>query len=249
MTPESTDFWNESSNTEVPEPPKASYDTLPDGVTIIARTTSSEDKETVHPKIKEFDGRDGPFYMAKFPLIVLGGDIKLPAKFIGRYLFLDLGVEKPTVERLRGSIASAEAKSASDGLINRLKGQLGSLDKYPCGPELYNFILDTLAPEGESATTRWAQARAVLAAKAKELDYTPAMFKGNTQYLYAETFKQVLMDKQYTVIGRTYTPRQKEGSLYSPQQTLGSIGSDTEEQRKKRRVKIVEAIARDDGGF
>jgi len=240
-----SDFWNDAAENDVPEPPKPTYADIPDGMALLVRTTCSTDKETVHPKIKEIDGKSGVFYRFKAPVVVLGGETKLDPKFIGRYLFLDLNVEKPTEAQLEKAIATATA-NGNEATANRLKGQLSSLDKFPCAPELYNLILDTLAPEEGKANERWAKARAILAAKAQELDYTPAMFKNNTQYLYAETFKQVLMDGTYNLIGKTYTPKQREGSTYEPQQTLGSIGVATPEQMKKRKVAVIAGLVKEE---
>lgn len=241
MTP-TTDFWDDAAgNTDVPEPAKPVYDNIPDGVNLIVRTTCSTDKDTVHPKVKPIDRKDGSgeFYRFKAPVVVLGGEGKLDAKYVGRYLFLDLNVEKPTVEQLTKAIATATA-NGNDATVKRFEGQLKALDKYPCAPELYNLILDTLAPEGDKAADRWPVAVAVLKAKAKEMGYTAENHKGNTELLFANTFKDVLLAGSYNIIGRTYTSKQKEGSTFEPQQTLGSIGSDTEEQRKKRKVKLID---------
>ena len=236
-----SDFWDDAANSEVPEPPKPSYEGLPDGVTVICRTTTMEDKETVRPSIKPIEGKNGTFYRFKAPVIIIGGDSKVDAKFMGRYLFLDLNVEKPTRDQLEKGIATAKA-GGFESTENRLKGQLGSLEKFPVSPELYNFMLDTLVPEGASAAARWAEAVGILKVKAKECGYTPSTFEGNTQLLYATTFKEVLLGKSFNVIGKTYTPRQREGSTYVPQQTLGSIGSDGDEQRKKRKVRVMEVV-------
>lgn len=237
-----SDFWDDSANSETPEPPKATYEGLPDGVNVIARTCSGQDKETVQPKIKDIDGKNGTFYRFKLPVVVIGGESKVDPKFVGRYLFLDLNVEKPTVEQLNKAIATATT-NGNDATVKRLQGQLGALDKYPCAPELYNLILDTLAPEGEKASERWPVAVAQLKAKATEAGLTLASCKGNGQYLYAAAFKELLMGQSFTVIGKTYTPKQREGSDYTPQQTLGSIGVDSTEQRKKRKVALIDAPA------
>jgi hypothetical protein len=239
-----SDFWADSLEVDVPEPPKPVYEGLPDGVTIIARTTDATDKDTVRPSIKEITSPKGTFYRFKCPTVVIGGEAKVDAKFVGRYLFLDLSIEKPTVEQLEKGIATATA-NGNEATANRLRGQLSALDKYPCAPELYNLILDTLAPTEDKAPERWAAAKAILASKAKELGYDPSKFNGNTQYTYAETFKQVLLAKQYTIIGKTYTPKAREGSTYTPGQTLGSVGADGDEQRKKRKVALIEAKKED----
>ena len=243
-----SDFWDDAANSEVPEPPKPSYEGLPDGVTVLCRTTTSEDKETVRPIVKPIEGKNGTFYRFKAPVIIIGGDNKVESKFVGRYLFLDLTVEKPTKAQLEKAIVTSTA-GGFESTTNRLKGQLGSLEKFPVSPELYNFILDTLAPEGTSTATRWAEAVSILKAKAKELKYTPEAFEMNTQLLYATTFKEVLLSQSYIVIGKTYTPKQREGSTYVPQQTLGSIGSNGDEQRKKRKVRLMEVITNDDVPF
>lgn len=241
----SVDFWDDASNEDVPEPPKPSFAGIPDGLTLIVRTTDRTDKDTIQPSIKEVDYNDQTFYKFKIPTVIVGGDAKLDPKYVGWKVFLELNIERPTVEQLTKAIATATAND-NKATVSRLEGQLKALDKYPCAPELYNLMLDTLAPEEGKAGDRWAAVKAVLATKGRELGYTPEMFKGNVQYLYAETFRQVLLASQYQVIGKTYTPKQRPGKTYQPQQTLGSIGSDTVEQRKSRKVALI--AAKDEAG-
>jgi hypothetical protein len=237
-----TDFWDDAANEDVPEPPKPSFDGIPDGLNVIARTCDQTDKPTVQPSIKPIESATGAFetfYKFKSPMVVVGGEAKLDPKFVGRYVFVEFNVEKPTVERLNKSIATASA-NGNDATVKRLEGQLGALDKYPCAPELYNLILDTLAPAPGTAAERWVIARAMLGGMGKAKGYTLEACNGNSQYLYALAFKDLLLAQSYQVIGKTYTPKQREGSTFEPQQTLGSIGSYTEDEAKKRKVKLMD---------
>jgi hypothetical protein len=151
-------------------------------------------------------------------------------------------VEKPTLDQLNTWLERA----STDAAKNRLNGQIKSHSKYPCSPELYNFILDTLVPEDGTAADRFPKAMAILGAKASLLGYTPETFGGNTQLLIATTFVQVLMSGTFTIIGKTYTPKQKEGSTFAPQQKVGSIGIDNAEQRTKRKVTEIAKPSNED---
>ena len=248
-----SDFWQQASLAQVPEPPKNTYESLPDKVTVICKTTTSADKDIVQPKLREVNRKDGSgsFYTLKVPMQVIGGDAKIKPSHIGKgYFFPEFNIEKPTVEQLEARIASSEA-AGYESTVNRLKGQLKSLDAFPVAPELYNFLLDSLVPEGPTTQARWQEAAAILSRKSESVGFTvdgvPAeSFKGNTQYLIAAAFHAMLMDNSYTVIGGTYTPRQKPGSDYVPTQTVGSFGSYTEAESKRRKVKLIEAEAKDD---
>ena len=114
-------------------------------------------------------------------------------------------------------------------------------------PELYNLILDTLAPEGADTQARYQAAMAKLSEKATALGQTPETFGGNTQLFIASVFKEILLDQSFSVIGRTYTPKQRAGSQFTPQQTIGSVGIDNEAERKRRKVApIAKPIIDDD---
>lgn len=247
-----SDFWSEAAAAEVAEPPKATFEGLPDGATVIVKTATSTDKETVHPKIKPINykdkitGEDKEFYKLKVPMQVIGGDAKILPQHVGKgWLFPEFNIEAPTAEQLEKRIASAEA-NGWDSTAKRLKGTLKSLDKFPCDPELYNLILDTMAPEGPTTQARWQEATAALANAADEAGLTIESCKGNSQYLIAAAFHTCLMEREYMVVGKLFTPKKKEGSQFDPQQTVGSIGSYTTDEAKRRKVRIVEPEARDD---
>ena len=247
----SSDFWSEAAAAEVAEPPKPSFESLPDKANVICRTTTGTDKETVQPKLREVEIKNGPrtgetFYTIKVPMQVIGGDSKIMPQHVGKgYFFTEFNIEAPTAAQLEERIANAEA-NGWETTVNRLKGQLKSLDKFPCAPELYNLILDAMAPEGPTTHARWQETVAQLQSKAESAGLTIEACKNNSQYLIAAAFHACLMDRAYTVIGATYTPKKKENSQYKPQQTIGSIGSYTEAEAKRRKVRLIEAEVRDD---
>ena len=98
----SSDFFDDAAKQEAPEPIKTSFETIPDAVNVIVRTTTRDDKETIHPKIKPFARKDGEgeFYIAKIPMIIIGGEGKVDPKFVGKYFFTDFNVEKPSLAQL-----------------------------------------------------------------------------------------------------------------------------------------------------
>lgn len=236
MTAATDDIWG-APETDVPEPPKLNTD-LPDKATVILETLDGTAKETVQPKIKVFQRKDGSgdFIMLKLAARVIGGDANIKANHVGRYLFKDFNVEKPTAEQLEERMAKLEPGS---GGFNRLKGQLSVIDKFPCDPELYNLILDTLAPEGKTTAERWAVAKARLGEQAKADGLTLAGAKGSTEILYGNAFCAVLKAGSVRLIGSTYTPKQKNPQ-YAPQQTFGSIGSFTDAEATRRKVKVIQ---------
>jgi hypothetical protein len=247
-----SDFWSEAAAQEVAEPPKSTFEGLPDGAIVIVKTATSTDKETVHPKIKpitykdKVTGEDKEFYKLKVPMQVIGGDSKILPKHVGKgWLFPEFNIEAPTAEQLEKRIASADA-NGWESTASRLRGMLKSLDKFPCDPELYNLILDCMTPKGPTTQARWQEAATALTTTAEEAGLTIESCHGNSQYLFAAAFHACLMAREYTVVGKLFTPKKKEGSQYDPQQTVGSIGSYTDAEAKRRKVKMIEPEAKDD---
>lgn len=234
-------FWtlDDAAGADVPEPPKPTSNDLPDKAAVLVRTCDSEDKETVQPALKQFERKDGSgsFFRFKCPVQVIGGDAKITERHVGRYLFTDFFVEKPTAAQLEARIATAQA-NGWDSSVKRHQATLADLDKYPCDPDLYHLILSTLAPSGNAAKDRWAQARGVMAPFGKD----PAVFGGNKQLAVVAAFREALLAGRRTLIGVTHTPTKKEGDQYDPQQTVRYFGSDTAEERKRRKVRPIDKV-------
>lgn len=243
----SQDFWESAAAKEVADPPKTGFSGPPDGAMVIARTANQDDKEGAHPKLKDFTRKsDGKvFWKFKIPMQIVGGDNKITSNFVGRgFLFPDFYVEKSTEAELEARITAASA-AGYESTEKRLRGTLKSLDKLPCSPELYNLMLDCLAPEGDDTQVRWSQCLATLGAKANAVGLTLESCNGNDQYLYAAAFRAVLMETSFEVIGKLYTPKDKDDG-YTPQQTIGTIGAFTEAEAKRRKVKIIAPEAREE---
>ena len=213
----SVDFWADSAEVDLPEPPAPSFAEVPDKAWVLIKNTTSEQKEGAQPSIKTIEGKNGgeDWFKFKTAFLVEGGDDKIKPAHIGKYIFFECNTHR-----------HPEKDSAL----------------MPCGGALYNLILDTLAPMPGTATERWAVARPILAKKAIEEGLTPDSFAGDKQHMYAVVFKEVLKDKAYTVIAQTYTPKQKAGSTFQPSQTVGSITANTPENRTEKKIaKAVEA--------
>lgn len=202
-------FWDLDNMPDVPEPPKPQYADVPDKAWVLIKNATREQKEGAQPKILTLDGREGPWYKLKTGFIVVGGDTAIKPNHAGRYIFWECSTHK-----------------------NPEKDP----PNMPCHGQLYNLILDALAPVDEPVASRWQKARAILARKAAELAYTPETFQGDTQLLYASVFKEVLLDTAYTVIAQTYTPKPREGKSYQPSQTVGSICADLTANRTLHKV-------------
>ena len=213
----SVDFWADSAEVDLPEPPAPSFAEVPDKAWVLIKNATSEQKEGAQPQIKPIAAKDGgeDWFKFKTAFLVEGGDDKIKPAHIGKYIFFECKTHRHPEKDNQAM---------------------------PCGGVLYNLILDTLAPAPGTATERWAVARPVLAKKAAELALTPDSCEGDTQYLYAVVFKEVLKDKAYTVIAQTYTPKQKAGNPFQPSQTVGSITANTPENRTEKKIaKAVEA--------
>lgn len=223
MTTMTTDFWSDAAETTVPEPPRPQFSEVPDKAWVIVKNATREQKEGAQPKILTINGNDGDWYKFKTAFLVTGGDDKVKPAHVGRYIFFECNTHRHPEKDNQAM---------------------------PCGGALYNLILDTLAPIDAPTSERWAKARAILAGKGAELTsqgITLDSCNGDTQYLYAVAFKEVLLDKAYTVLGQTYTPKPRQGKTYQPGQTLGSITADLTANRTEKKVKVIEAA--DGDGF
>lgn len=201
-----TDFWDDAAGQEVEAPPKGNFEGPPNDTRGIFVNTTSENGGAA-PAIKTIEGKDGVFRKFKTGLIIVGGEAKMQP-FKGRYVFLETYIHK----------------------------RPDDTTKTPLSGALYNLMLDMLAPEGNDVGARWAVCLGVLKAKAQELGLTIEQFGGDGQLFLATLFKEVLSANQFKVIGRTYTPKKREGSTFEPSQTVGSIEAYTPEVCAKRKV-------------
>lgn len=208
-------FWDPDKAPElkIVEPPKATFADVPDKAWVLIKNATKEQKEGAQPKILTITGgRDGDWYKFKASFLVIGGDASIQENHVGRYIFYECNTHR-----------HPEKDNPA----------------MPCGGQLYNLILGSLAPVDEPVASRWQRARAVLAAKAAELAYTPSTFNGDTQLLYASTFKEVLLDTSYNIIAQTYTPKPKAGKTFQPGQTIGSVTADRTTNRTLHKVKSL----------
>lgn len=209
--PATSDFWDSAATQDVPPPPKPAFDTVPDKAWVLVANATRDQKEGAQPKIQTIPSvkGDGDWYKFKTSFLVQGGDDKIKPAHIGRYIFYECNTHR-------------HAEKDPENM--------------PCGGQLYNLILDALAPIDAPVGERWAKARAILARKAAELALTPESCQGDTQYLYAVVFKEVLLDNAYTILGQTYTPKPKPGKTYQPGQTLGSITANMTANRTEKKI-------------
>lgn len=228
-----SDLMQEMADREVVAPPQGGSSDIPDKLRVVVQNTTSENGKAA-PTVKDI-GKEKSFHKFKTGLIIVGGE-KKAEDYNGRYIFLDYKVHKPTDEMLQDWLD----KATDEGHIKRLKAQITANPKLPLDGELYNFMLDTLAPTGEDVQDRWKRVMAVICAKATEKGYTGDAFGGDAQLMVATVFKDILLDNAYNVIGQTYTPKQRAGSTYTPGQTLGSVEAFTEETAKKRKVALFD---------
>jgi hypothetical protein len=142
----------------------------------------------------------------------VGGDANA-TKYGGRYLFADFYIHKRPEDS----------------------------EKLPLSGALYNLMLDMLAPSGADIQTRWRLVLSQLAQAASEagLNDIPAL-TGDPQLMYATAFVSLLGKQAYRVVGKTYTPKQREGSDFKPKVTLGSIEAMTPDVMAKRKVSVFE---------
>jgi hypothetical protein len=190
---------------------------MPDNLRVLVENCTSANGKAA-PKISAMDGSKGTFYKFSLGFIVKGGEEKA-RKYAGRYLFADLYIHK----------------RAEDS------------EKLPLSGGLYNLMLDMLAPAGskDEIQTRWALALTKLKAAAEaagitEPPRTDAFPEGDKQLMLATAFVSLLQNESYPVVGKTYTPKQREGSTFVPKQTVGSIEAATAENRTKRGVVAFE---------
>jgi hypothetical protein len=220
-----SDFWAEASlETDIVEPPRPQFDTVPDKAYVLIKNTTREHKEGAQPKIITATHGDNSWFKFKTAFLVTGGDDKIKPAHVGRYIFFECSTHR-----------------------NEEKDN----PAMPCSGPLYNLILDSLAPIDAPTPERWAKARAILAKKGAELakadpPVTLESCNGDTQYLYSVTFKELLLDKSYQVIAQTYTPRPKPGKSFQPGQTVGSITADMTSNRTEKKVKLIEAESKGD---
>jgi hypothetical protein len=211
VTPTTADFWDDAANnTDVAEPPKPQFADVPDKAWVLVKNATREHKEGAQPKIQSWEWEGRTNYKFKTAFLVTGGDDKIKPNHVGRYIFFECNAHRHP------------EKDPSN---------------MPCGGQLYNLILDTLAPVDAPTPERWAKARVILGAKAKEMNMTPDSCNGDTQYLYAVVFKEVLLDNVYSIIGQTYTPKKKEGKTFQPSQTIGSITANMTANRTEKKVR------------
>lgn len=198
---------------DVAGPPNSSFADVPDKAWVLVKNTTREQKEGAQPKIKTITGgRNGDWYTFNTGFVVVGGNAAIKNNHLGRYIFYQCNTH-----------FNPEKDNAA----------------MPCGGQLYKLILDTLAPVDAPVATKWHTARAIMAVKAAELAYDVSTFKGDTQLLYASVFKELLLDKAYTIIAQTYTPKPREGKSYQPGQTIGSITSDMTVNRTEHKIKVI----------
>ena len=208
------DFWTDAAKAEVAPPPSAGAD-VPDNLRVLLENCTAANGKAA-PLVKPIDGANGTFYKFNCGMIVVGGE-EAARKYNGRYVFMDLYIHK----------------RAEDS------------EKLPLSGALYNLILDMLAPDGgkDALQARWAKVMGRLGAAATEAGYTLEGANGDAQMLYATTFAYLLNQEAFRVVGKTYTPKQREGSTFKPKGTVGSIEAATSDTLTKRKVVVFDGAA------
>ena len=226
------DLFDDMANAEVEAPPVSGGQDMPDKLRLVVENATAESGGAA-PKIKPYGADENLFYKFETGLLVVGG-VKEATPFKGRYIFVGFNTHKPTEARVQSWIDNSVDARARE----RQEGLLKSLPKLPLGAEVYNMILDMLAPSSADVKERWQTAFATISKMKNLKGYTTEMFSGDIQLMIATCFKDILLDQKFQVIGQTYTPKKNEKSTYEPRQTLGSIEACTPAQMAKRKVSL-----------
>jgi len=228
----SEDLFDRMANEEVAAPPSVGGSDLPDKLRVVVENCTAKHGGAA-PKVKPYGEGANAFHKFEMGLVLVGGEEKAQP-FAGRFIFYKTNVHKPTEERVQQWIDNAttpETKKRHEGLMK-------ALPKLPLNGDLYNMILDTLAPEDGDVQNRWQLAFSKLKTMKEAKSYTTEAFDNDVQLLIATCFKDILLEQKFQVIGQTYTPKGKPTDKYPPQQTVGSIKAFNAANAAKQKVSV-----------